>query len=148
MPEKFRFSRKMCGRTACTLAPDEVSRACSYRSRGGRRRQPRWKDGDADKYRPSYNKSPQSMSPVLLSQRHFDEVRTTLSVQLCVYSTIQCSNTALALKEWTTDENHKHFCHCLNIVEHCTPNKAFTARFLRWIALYGVGAHVFMFTSC
>uniref|UniRef100_UPI0037E74C59 abasic site processing protein HMCES n=1 Tax=Semicossyphus pulcher TaxID=241346 RepID=UPI0037E74C59 len=63
----------MCGRTACTLAPDEVSRACSYRNRGGRRRQPRWRDGDADKYRPSYNKSPQSMSPVLLSQRHFDE---------------------------------------------------------------------------
>ncbi|AWP03270.1 putative embryonic stem cell-specific 5-hydroxymethylcytosine-binding protein isoform 2 [Scophthalmus maximus] len=63
----------MCGRTACTLAPDEVSRACSYRSRGGQRRQPRWRDGDADKYRPSYNKSPQSTSPVLLSQRHFDK---------------------------------------------------------------------------
>ncbi|XP_070695041.1 abasic site processing protein HMCES [Pempheris klunzingeri] len=63
----------MCGRTACTLAPAEVSRACSYRDRGGRRRQPGWRDGDADKYRPSYNKSPQSMSPVLLSQRHFDE---------------------------------------------------------------------------
>ncbi|KAM7423098.1 hypothetical protein PAMA_010906 [Pampus argenteus] len=65
----------MCGRTACTLAPDEVSRACSsyYRGRGGQRRQPRWRDGDADKYRPSYNKSPQSMSPVLLSQRHFDK---------------------------------------------------------------------------
>ncbi|KAM9410350.1 abasic site processing protein HMCES [Pholidichthys leucotaenia] len=63
----------MCGRTACTLAPDEVSRACPYRDRGGRRRQPRWRDGDSDKYRPSYNKSPQSMSPVLLSQRHFDK---------------------------------------------------------------------------
>ncbi|XP_035007811.1 abasic site processing protein HMCES [Hippoglossus stenolepis] len=63
----------MCGRTACTLAPDEVSRACSYRTRGGQRRQPRWRDGDADKYRPSYNKSPQTMSPVLLSQRHFDK---------------------------------------------------------------------------
>lgn len=63
----------MCGRTACTLAPDEVSRASSYRNRGGQRRQPRWRDGDADKYRPSYNKSPQSMSPVLLSQRHFDK---------------------------------------------------------------------------
>ncbi|XP_040889738.1 abasic site processing protein HMCES [Toxotes jaculatrix] len=63
----------MCGRTACTLAPDEVSRACSYRNRRGQRRQPRWRDGDADKYRPSYNKNPQSMSPVLLSQRHFDE---------------------------------------------------------------------------
>ncbi|KAM4587099.1 abasic site processing protein HMCES [Odontesthes bonariensis] len=63
----------MCGRTACTLAPDEVRQACSYRNPGGQRQQPRWKDGDADKYRPSYNKSPQSMSPVLLSQRHFDK---------------------------------------------------------------------------
>ncbi|KAM9859906.1 abasic site processing protein HMCES [Aulostomus maculatus] len=63
----------MCGRTACTLAPDEVSKACSYRSRAGQRRQPGWRDGDADKYRPSYNKSPQSMNPVLLSKRHFDK---------------------------------------------------------------------------
>ncbi|XP_058486827.1 abasic site processing protein HMCES isoform X1 [Solea solea] len=63
----------MCGRTACTLAPDELSRASSYRDRGGRRRQPRWRDGDADKYKPSYNRSPQSMSPVLLSQQHFDK---------------------------------------------------------------------------
>lgn len=68
----------MCGRTACTLAPDEVSRACSYRNRGGQRRQPRWRDGDADKYRPSYNKSPQSMSPVLVSHRHFDKVTSAL----------------------------------------------------------------------
>lgn len=63
----------MCGRTACTLAPDEVSRACRYRDRGGRQRRPRWRDGDPDKYRPSYNKSPQSCSPVLLSHRHFDK---------------------------------------------------------------------------
>ncbi|CAG02017.1 unnamed protein product, partial [Tetraodon nigroviridis] len=66
----------MCGRTACTLAPDEVSRACLYRNRAGRRRQPGWRDGDAEKYKPSYNKSPQSQSPVLLSQRHFDKART------------------------------------------------------------------------
>lgn len=65
----------MCGRTACTLAPDEVSRACAYRNRGGQQRKPRWRDGHADKYRPSYNKSPQSMSPVLLSQNHFDKVQ-------------------------------------------------------------------------
>lgn len=65
----------MCGRTACTLAPDEVRRACSYRNRAGRQRKPRWRDGDADKYKPSYNKSPQSQSPVLLSQRHFDKAR-------------------------------------------------------------------------
>lgn len=79
----------MCGRTACTLAPDEVRRACSYRNRGGLRRQPRWRDGDADKYRPSYNKSPQSMSPVLLSQRHFDKVRAALS--LFMYSAVKYS---------------------------------------------------------
>ncbi|KAJ7998991.1 hypothetical protein DPEC_G00210750 [Dallia pectoralis] len=34
---------------------------------------PKWKHGDSEKYRPSYNKSPQSLSPVLLSQRHFDK---------------------------------------------------------------------------
>ncbi|KAM3621803.1 uncharacterized protein V6R79_016222 [Siganus canaliculatus] len=76
----------MCGRTACTLAPDEVSRACSYRNRGGRRRQPRWRDGDADKYRPSYNKSPQSMSPVLLSQKHFDK---SAPVDECVLASMR-----------------------------------------------------------
>ncbi|XP_047204109.1 abasic site processing protein HMCES [Girardinichthys multiradiatus] len=76
----------MCGRTACTLAPDEVSRACSYRNRGGRRRQPRWRDGDADKYRPSYNKSPQSMSPVLVSQRHFDK---SAPVDECVLASMR-----------------------------------------------------------
>ncbi|XP_007563420.1 abasic site processing protein HMCES [Poecilia formosa] len=76
----------MCGRTACTLAPDEVSRACSYRNRGGQRRQPRWRDGDADKYRPSYNKSLQSMSPVLVSQRHFDK---TAPVDECVLASMR-----------------------------------------------------------
>ncbi|XP_051528950.1 abasic site processing protein HMCES [Myxocyprinus asiaticus] len=63
----------MCGRTACTLAPEELSRACRYRDRRGQRHRPRWKDGDTDKYRPSYNKSPQSFSPVLLSNRHFNK---------------------------------------------------------------------------
>ncbi|KAI9546349.1 hypothetical protein NQZ68_027516 [Dissostichus eleginoides] len=76
----------MCGRTACTLAPDEVSRACSYRSRGGQRREPRWREGDACKYRPSYNKSPQSMSPVLLSHRHFDK---TAPVDECVLASMR-----------------------------------------------------------
>ncbi|XP_064160053.1 abasic site processing protein HMCES isoform X2 [Anguilla rostrata] len=63
----------MCGRTACTLAPDEISRASKYQDRAGRRHRPQWRDGDPDKYRPSYNKSPQSNSPVLLSRKHFDK---------------------------------------------------------------------------
>ncbi|XP_069499446.1 abasic site processing protein HMCES [Ambystoma mexicanum] len=63
----------MCGRTACTLAPDDVSKACAYRDVHGRRRCPEWKAGDATKYRPSYNKAPQSNNPVLVSGRHFDK---------------------------------------------------------------------------
>ncbi|KAM4650348.1 abasic site processing protein HMCES [Discoglossus pictus] len=63
----------MCGRTACTLAPDDVSKACAYRDKQGRRKCPQWKDGDADKYHPSYNKSPQSNSPVLLSLKHLQK---------------------------------------------------------------------------
>nr|XP_020448338.1 embryonic stem cell-specific 5-hydroxymethylcytosine-binding protein [Monopterus albus] len=76
----------MCGRTACTLAPDEVRRACCYKNGRGQWRKPRWKDGDADKYRPSYNKSPQSMSPVLLSQKHFDK---NAPVDECVLATMR-----------------------------------------------------------
>ncbi|XP_005992610.1 abasic site processing protein HMCES [Latimeria chalumnae] len=63
----------MCGRTACTLAPDEVRRACTYRDKQGKRRKPEWRDGDQDKYKPSYNKSPQSNSPVLVSRKHFQK---------------------------------------------------------------------------
>uniref|UniRef100_A0A8C5PH64 Abasic site processing protein HMCES n=1 Tax=Leptobrachium leishanense TaxID=445787 RepID=A0A8C5PH64_9ANUR len=63
----------MCGRTACTLAPDDVSKACSYRDRAGHRRSPEWRDGDRDKYQPSYNKAPQSHSPVLLSLKHLQK---------------------------------------------------------------------------
>ncbi|XP_056130655.1 abasic site processing protein HMCES isoform X3 [Lampris incognitus] len=76
----------MCGRTACTLHPDEVSRASVYRDRGGKHRQPRWRDGDAEKYQPSYNKSPHSMSPVLLSRRHFDE---TAPLDECVLAAMR-----------------------------------------------------------
>ncbi|XP_053325389.1 abasic site processing protein HMCES [Spea bombifrons] len=61
----------MCGRTACTLAPDDVSKACSYRDKRGTRKCPQWRDGDATKYTPSYNKAPQSTSPVLVSLKHF-----------------------------------------------------------------------------
>ncbi|KAM9133274.1 abasic site processing protein HMCES isoform 2-T2 [Pangshura tecta] len=61
----------MCGRTACALGADRIRRACVYRDNRGRIRQPEWRD--ADKYSPSYNKSPQSNSPVLVSRRHFEK---------------------------------------------------------------------------
>uniref|UniRef100_A0A670IYJ5 Uncharacterized protein n=1 Tax=Podarcis muralis TaxID=64176 RepID=A0A670IYJ5_PODMU len=62
----------MCGRTAVVLGADRIRRACEYRDNQGKRRCPEWKN--ADKYSPSYNKSPQSNSPVLLSRQHFEKV--------------------------------------------------------------------------
>ncbi|XP_023611921.1 embryonic stem cell-specific 5-hydroxymethylcytosine-binding protein isoform X4 [Myotis lucifugus] len=62
---------KMCGRTSCHLPRDALTRACAYRDRQGQPRLPEWRD--PDRYRPSYNKSPQSDSPVLLSRLHFEK---------------------------------------------------------------------------
>nr|XP_004665165.2 abasic site processing protein HMCES [Jaculus jaculus]XP_045008535.1 abasic site processing protein HMCES [Jaculus jaculus]XP_045008536.1 abasic site processing protein HMCES [Jaculus jaculus]XP_045008537.1 abasic site processing protein HMCES [Jaculus jaculus] len=61
----------MCGRTSCHLPRDALTRACAYRDRQGQQRLPQWKD--PDRYCPSYNKSPQSSSPVLLSRLHFEK---------------------------------------------------------------------------
>ncbi|XP_032927861.1 abasic site processing protein HMCES [Catharus ustulatus] len=61
----------MCGRTACSLAADNLRRACAYRDRRGRHRQPDWVR--QDRYQPSYNKGPQSSGPVLLSRRHLQQ---------------------------------------------------------------------------
>lgn len=106
----------MCGRTACTLAPDEISRACLYRNRGGQRREPRWRDGDPDKYRPSYNKSPQSNSPVLLSQRHFDK---SAQADECVLASMRWGLVPAWFKE--SDPNKMQYstnnCRSENILE-------------------------------
>ncbi|XP_066473843.1 abasic site processing protein HMCES [Tiliqua scincoides] len=61
----------MCGRTAVTLGADCLRRACAYCDNQGRARYPEWKN--ADKYSPSYNKSPHSNNPVLLSRQHFEK---------------------------------------------------------------------------
>ncbi|XP_047390741.1 abasic site processing protein HMCES isoform X2 [Sciurus carolinensis] len=61
----------MCGRTSCHLPRDVLTRACAYHDRQGHQRLPEWRD--PDKYCPSYNKSPQSSSPVLLSRLHFEK---------------------------------------------------------------------------
>uniref|UniRef100_A0A8C9PC80 Abasic site processing protein HMCES n=1 Tax=Spermophilus dauricus TaxID=99837 RepID=A0A8C9PC80_SPEDA len=61
----------MCGRTSCHLPTDVLRRACAYHDRQGQQRLPEWRD--AEKYYPSYNKSPQSSSPVLLSRLHLEK---------------------------------------------------------------------------
>ncbi|XP_078347006.1 abasic site processing protein HMCES-like isoform X2 [Oculina patagonica] len=63
----------MCGRTACTLAPDEFSKACRFKGKNGKVQEPTWRDAaSGGKYYPSYNISPQSFTPVLLSSQHFN----------------------------------------------------------------------------
>lgn len=63
----------MCGRTACTLASDEFPKACRYKGKDGKTQEPQWRDsGSGAKYYPSYNISPQSYTPVLLSSQHFN----------------------------------------------------------------------------
>ncbi|XP_022110850.1 embryonic stem cell-specific 5-hydroxymethylcytosine-binding protein-like [Acanthaster planci] len=91
----------MCGRTACTLDPNQTRRACTYTNRQGRRVLPRWRNGPSGnqgntggkqqqqgkqqgkqqalqegkgrrKYYPSFNLTPTAVTPVLLSAKHFD----------------------------------------------------------------------------
>ncbi|BFZ05979.1 hypothetical protein BsWGS_09018 [Bradybaena similaris] len=62
----------MCGRTACTLVPDDVVKACTYKDGSGKRRQPSWKDAPGgQKYWPSQNIAPTSHTPVMVSS-HFE----------------------------------------------------------------------------
>lgn len=69
------LSLRMCGRTACTLAPDQVSTACTYKDKCGIRRKPKWAkvSGRHDDYRPSPNIGPKSFTPVLVSPQKFDK---------------------------------------------------------------------------
>lgn len=66
----------MCGRTACTLAPDEFPKACKFKGKNGQIQEPAWRDGSFDrgKYYPSHNISPQSFTPVLLSSQHLNKL--------------------------------------------------------------------------
>ena len=65
----------MCGRTACTLDPDRISTACTYKAKNGIKRKPRWaklsdKHGS---YKPSPNIGPKTFTPVLVSPQQFDK---------------------------------------------------------------------------
>lgn len=70
----------MCGRTACTLAPDEVCKACSSRaldSKGNKQyRAADWHDHPGNhNYSPRQNVAPTSFTPVMLSERHVRGVK-------------------------------------------------------------------------
>ena len=65
----------MCGRTACTLAPDQISTACSYKDVNGIKRNPKWAKISAkqDSYKPSPNIGPKTFTPVLVSPKRFSK---------------------------------------------------------------------------
>ncbi|KAG9483934.1 hypothetical protein GDO78_009705 [Eleutherodactylus coqui] len=83
----MQIQEEMCGRTACTLAPEDISKSCEYKDKQGQRKCPQWRDGDCDKYQPSYNNSPRSNNPVLLSMKHFQK-------------NADCSERVLAAMRW------------------------------------------------
>ncbi|KAH9507396.1 hypothetical protein Btru_057991 [Bulinus truncatus] len=69
----------MCGRTACTLAPDDIIAACAYSDKNGMKKKPQWVDApNGQKYYPSYNKAPTSINPVITSSCHVDSSGTKL----------------------------------------------------------------------
>ena len=65
----------MCGRTACTLAPDQISTACTYKGKNGTRRKPGWTklSGTQKSYNPSPNIGPKTFTPVLISSQQLDK---------------------------------------------------------------------------
>ncbi|KAK3605852.1 hypothetical protein CHS0354_017756 [Potamilus streckersoni] len=63
----------MCGRTACTLAPDDVCKACQFKNKQGKSIQPMWRDAPGSmQYYPSYNIAPGAHTPVLISSKHYE----------------------------------------------------------------------------
>jgi len=65
----------MCGRTACTLFPDEVCKSCSTQTvdSAGRKtyQVPEWKDHPGGySYTPSHNMAPSKFTPVIISEHH------------------------------------------------------------------------------
>jgi len=59
----------MCGRTACALSPEDISKQCSYKDKGGKSQNPEWKL-NLERYKPGLNVAPQSYCPVLINGRH------------------------------------------------------------------------------
>ncbi|XP_017764375.1 PREDICTED: embryonic stem cell-specific 5-hydroxymethylcytosine-binding protein isoform X2 [Eufriesea mexicana] len=60
----------MCGRTACSLNPDTLCRACSYRDAAGKQRTTTWTKSDV-KYVPSTNIGPKDSLPCIVVGSHF-----------------------------------------------------------------------------
>ncbi|CAD5122401.1 DgyrCDS10830 [Dimorphilus gyrociliatus] len=64
----------MCGRFACTLAPEEICKSCSRKTKSNKSQEPTWRDAPgSNKYYSSYNIAPGSFTPVLVSEKHFSE---------------------------------------------------------------------------
>jgi len=59
----------MCGRTACTLNPENLRRACQYKGKDGKTKKPDWKDAPCGtQYFPSTNIPPTVYTPVLFGE--------------------------------------------------------------------------------
>ncbi|XP_046733886.1 abasic site processing protein HMCES [Diprion similis] len=64
----------MCGRTACTLEPEAMCKACQYKDSAGKHASARWQaeeTGDGRGYCSSYNLAPTDVIPCVVAGRHF-----------------------------------------------------------------------------
>ncbi|KAG8239149.1 hypothetical protein J437_LFUL018768 [Ladona fulva] len=63
----------MCGRAACTLDPDNICKACSFKDPNTKKYYaPQWINfNDNWNYKPSHNLAPTDVFPVLVSGKHF-----------------------------------------------------------------------------
>lgn len=69
----------MCGRTACTLDPEDICHACAHQDKLGQWVVPEWRDAPGGRqYFPSYNVAPTSHTPIMISKKHIDEECETL----------------------------------------------------------------------
>lgn len=64
----------MCGRTACSLNPENICRAASFKDKNtGKYKKPEWKESKSGmEYRPSVNIAPTDVTPVLVHASHFN----------------------------------------------------------------------------
>ncbi|GAB6021884.1 hypothetical protein CHUAL_006050 [Chamberlinius hualienensis] len=64
----------MCGRTACTLQPEDICRASCYKDDKGNWKKPEWRESSNRRnYNPSFNIAPTSHTPVMVSRKYLDE---------------------------------------------------------------------------
>lgn len=64
----------MCGRTACTLDPEDIRRACAFKDQLGQLKVPKWREApNGRNYFPSCNCPPTNHTPIMFASKHIEK---------------------------------------------------------------------------